>query len=184
MKKFTIPKPLEGKSFIGGWQMENDSIYSIERSWLSIVIAFIVLDLSGYWVHRLNHRVNILWNRHVIHHSSEEFNLACALRQSISNTFQFIAIFMIPAALLGIPAHYFVFMGPIHLFLQFWYHTQLIDKMGLIEHILVTPSHHRVHHAINSDYIDKLWESVLDDEGIYHRGICFLRHYPHPLRSL
>ena len=142
------------------WMVENIAVFTLQPIWLAICIAFIVQDFSGYWIHRLNHRVNILWNRHVIHHSSEEFNLACALRQSISDTFRFSAIFMIPAALLGIPAYYFVVMGPIHLFLQFWYHTQLIDKMGFLENVLVTPSHHRVHHAINSIYLDKNYSQI------------------------
>ena len=142
------------------WLVENIAIYKLEPIWLAIALAFIVEDFAGYWVHRLNHRVNIFWNRHIIHHSSEEFNLSCALRQSISNTVRFSAVFMIPAALLGIPPYYFIIMGPIHLFMQFWYHTQLIDKMGWLEYILVTPSHHRVHHAINPEYIDKNYSQI------------------------
>ena len=123
--------------------------------------AFLVQDFTGYWMHRLNHRVNIFWNRHIIHHSSEEFNLSCALRQSISETFRFSAILVIPAALLGIPTKIFAILGPIHLFMQFWYHTRLIDKMGFLEKIIVTPSHHRVHHAINPEYLDKNYGQIL-----------------------
>jgi len=140
--------------------VEKIAIYKLEPIWLAITLAFIIEDFAGYWVHRLNHRVNIFWNRHLIHHSSEEFNLSCALRQSISNTFRFSAVFMIPAALLGIPSYYFIIMGPIHLFMQFWYHTQLIDKLGWLEYILVTPSHHRVHHAINAEYLDKNYSQI------------------------
>ena len=88
-------------------------------------------------MHRLNHRVNILWNRHFIHHSSEDFNLSCALRQSISNTIKFSAIFMIPGALLGVPASIFAVLGPIHLFMQLWYHTQLIGNLGLLEYVTI-----------------------------------------------
>ena len=109
----------------------------------------------------MNHRVNILWNRHFIHHSSEDFNLSCALRQSISNTIKFSAIFMIPGALLGVPASIFAVLGPIHLFMQLWYHTQLIGNLGLLEYVFVTPSHHRVHHAINDEYIDKNYGQIL-----------------------
>ena len=142
------------------WLVDKIAIYKLEHIWLAIAIAFIIEDFAGYWMHRLNHRVNIFWNRHIIHHSSEEFNLSCALRQSISNTFRFSAVFMIPAALLNIPPYYFIIIGPIHLFMQFWYHTQLIDKMGWLEHILVTPSHHRVHHAINPEYLDKNYSQI------------------------
>tara|TARA_Y100000590_G_scaffold102478_1_gene116460 strand:- start:1221 stop:2453 length:1233 start_codon:yes stop_codon:yes gene_type:complete len=142
------------------WLVDHIAIITLQPVWLAVAIAFLVQDFSGYWMHRLNHRVNIFWNRHVIHHSSEEFNLSCALRQSISNTLQFSAIFMIPAALLNIPSKYFAIMGPIHLFMQFWYHTQLIGKMGWLEYVLVTPSHHRVHHAINSMYLDKNYSQI------------------------
>ena len=143
------------------WLVDNIAIYKIEPLWLSVLIAFIVQDFTGYWMHRLNHRVNIFWNRHIIHHSSEEFNLSCALRQSISETFKFSAILMIPAALLGIPAKIFIILGPIHLFMQFWYHTRLIGRMGVLEYVFVTPSHHRVHHAINSEYLDKNYGQIL-----------------------
>ena len=142
------------------WLMNNIAIYKLEPIWIAVIVAFIIEDFAGYWIHRLNHRVNIFWNRHIIHHSSEEFNLSCALRQSISNTFRFSAVFMIPAALLSIPPYFFVIIGPIHLFMQFWYHTQMIDKMGWLEYILVTPSHHRVHHAINAQYIDKNYSQI------------------------
>ena len=142
------------------WLVDKIAIYKLEHIWLAIAVAFIIEDFAGYWMHRLNHRVNIFWNRHIIHHSSEEFNLSCALRQSISNTFRFSAVFMIPAALLDIPPYYFMIIGPIHLFMQFWYHTQLIDKMGWLEYILVTPSHHRVHHAINPEYLDKNYSQI------------------------
>ena len=143
------------------WLVKYITIYKLEPIWLAIIIAFIVQDFSGYWLHRMNHRVNILWNRHIIHHSSEEFNLSCALRQEISAIVRFGAIFMIPAALLGISPTIFAVLGPIHLFMQFWYHTRLINKMGWLEKFLVTPSHHRVHHAINSKYMDKNYGQIL-----------------------
>ena len=142
------------------WLVDTIAIVQLEKMWLIVLCALIVQDFTGYWLHRLNHRVNLLWNRHIIHHSSEEFNLSCALRQSISETFKYAAILMVPAALLGIPASIFVILGPIHLFMQFWYHTRLINKMGFLEYILVTPSHHRVHHAINPEYIDKNYSQI------------------------
>ncbi len=119
------------------------------------IIAFIAIDFASYWIHRLNHKINLFWNQHLIHHSSEEFNLACALRQSISNLIGFSALFLIPAAFLGIPTKVILTLSPLHLFAQFWYHTRHIGKLGLLEYILVTPSQHRVHHAINTIYLDK-----------------------------
>ena len=142
------------------WLVDHIAIVKLEPLWLAVIIAFISEDFAGYWFHRMNHRVNFFWNRHVIHHSSEEFNLSCALRQSISDNIQFFAILLIPAAILGIPPYLFAIIGPVHLFLQFWYHTSLIDKMGILEKILVTPSHHRVHHAINPEYLDKNYSQI------------------------
>ena len=142
------------------WLVDKITLFKLEPLWIAVLLAFIVEDFAGYWMHRLNHRVNIFWNRHIIHHSSEEFNLSCALRQSISTTFRFSAILMIPAALLGIPASIFAVLGPIHLFMQFWYHTRLINRLGILEYILVTPSHHRVHHAINKEYLDKNYSQI------------------------
>lgn len=126
----------------------------------AFVIGFIVVDFQGYWVHRWSHEINFLWNRHIIHHSSEEFNLSCALRQSVSSFINYFTILLLPAALLGVPTVVVAVIGPLHLFLQYWYHTQLISKMGILEYILVTPSHHRVHHAMNKEYLDKNYGQI------------------------
>tara|TARA_B100000780_G_scaffold254722_1_gene203026 strand:+ start:478 stop:1749 length:1272 start_codon:yes stop_codon:yes gene_type:complete len=135
--------------------LDTIAVFDLESSVLLYVIAFICVDFASYWNHRLNHKVNIFWNRHVIHHSSEEFNLACALRQSISAWIGFGALFLIPAAFFGVPPQLIALLAPIHLFSQFWYHTRHIGKLGFLEYIIVTPSQHRVHHAINPIYIDK-----------------------------
>lgn len=137
------------------WLVGKVALTEIKAGWLTFLVAFIALDFSGYWVHRLSHEINIFWNKHLIHHSSEEFNLACALRQSISSFFNIWTVFLLPAALLGVPGEVIAILAPLHLFAQFWYHTRHIGSMGFLEYILVTPSHHRVHHAINPEYIDK-----------------------------
>ncbi|MEK7257962.1 MAG: sterol desaturase family protein, partial [Bacteroidota bacterium] len=72
------------------WLVKHLAIFEIKATWLVFLIAFIVKDFAGYWVHRLEHEVNFLWNRHIIHHSSEEFNLSCALRQSVSSMISFV----------------------------------------------------------------------------------------------
>jgi alkylglycerol monooxygenase len=138
-----------------GWLVERIALTHIQSTWLTFAIAFIVLDFAGYWVHRIDHKINFFWNSHIVHHSSEEFNLACALRQSISSFVKLFSFLLIPAALLGVPAIVIATVAPIHLFAQFWYHTQHIGRMGFLEKLLVTPSHHRVHHAINKEYLDK-----------------------------
>jgi sterol desaturase/sphingolipid hydroxylase (fatty acid hydroxylase superfamily) len=138
-----------------GWLVKHLAITHIQASWLLYVIAFLALDFSGYWVHRLAHSVNFFWNNHIVHHSSEEFNLACALRQSISVFVKIYAVLLIPAAILGVPENVIQVVAPLHLFAQFWYHTRHIGRMGILEYIIVTPAHHRVHHAINKEYLDK-----------------------------
>ncbi len=140
--------------------VEHLAITHLKSTLLIYIVTFIALDFAGYCVHRMEHRINVLWNLHLVHHSSEEFNLACALRQSISEIVKIFAIFLLPAALLGVPHSVVAVVGPIHLFAQFWYHTQHINKMGFLEHIIVTPSHHRVHHAINPIYIDKNYSQI------------------------
>jgi sterol desaturase/sphingolipid hydroxylase (fatty acid hydroxylase superfamily) len=137
------------------WLVDKIAIIHIKATILIYIIAFLVIDFQGYWVHRWCHKINFFWNYHIIHHSSEEFNLSCALRQSISTFINFFTFLLVPAALLGVPQEVIAIVAPLHLFLQYWYHTQLIGKMGFLEHILVTPSHHRVHHAINKEYMDK-----------------------------
>ncbi|MFT5385930.1 MAG: alkylglycerol monooxygenase, partial [Saprospiraceae bacterium] len=137
------------------WVVGHIALIEIKTTWLVWLLSFIAIDFAGYWSHRLNHSINIFWNRHIIHHSSEEFNLACALRQPISNIVSLGFIFLFPAALLGLPTEVIGVIAPLHLFMQFWYHTRHIPKLGFIEYILVTPSQHRVHHAINDIYLDK-----------------------------
>ena len=136
--------------------LENIALTQLEESIGLYLVALLCLDFASYWNHRLSHSINVFWNRHVIHHSSEEFNLACALRQSISRkVLGFGAFFLIPAALLGVPHKIIIVLAPLHLFGQFWYHTRHIGKLGWLEYIFVTPSQHRVHHAINPEYVDK-----------------------------
>ncbi len=134
---------------------ERLKVIELEESIFLYFIAFVCVDFASYCHHRLKHSINIFWNMHVIHHSSEEFNLACALRQSITNNLGIGILFLVPAALLGVPPKMISILGPLHLFGQFWYHTRHIGKLGWLEYILVTPSQHRVHHAINKEYIDK-----------------------------
>ena len=143
-----------------GWMVEHIALMEIKSTVWLYIIAFIGIDFAAYWSHRFNHVVNLFWNRHIVHHSSEEFNLSCALRQSISDIVSIYFFLYIPLALIGVPAEVIAITAPLHLFAQFWYHTRLVDRMGFLEHILVTPSHHRVHHAINPEYIDKNYAAI------------------------
>ncbi|MEM8889024.1 MAG: sterol desaturase family protein [Bacteroidota bacterium] len=140
-----------------GYKYMYEELALVERevNWLTYLLALLGLDFATYWYHRLAHHVNIFWNRHVIHHSGEEFNIATALRQSISKFVNISVFFLLPAALLGVPPKIIAIVTPFHLFVQIWYHTTHIGKLGWLEYIIVTPSQHRVHHAINEIYRDK-----------------------------
>ena len=77
------------------WYLHYFNIIQIKAGWLVYLVAFISLDFTGYWVHRIDHKINFFWNSHIIHHSSEEFNLACALRQSISSFVKIFSFFFL-----------------------------------------------------------------------------------------
>ncbi|MFQ3196733.1 MAG: alkylglycerol monooxygenase [Paraglaciecola sp.] len=114
--------------------------------------AFIMYDFCYYWKHRLGHEMNILWAAHVVHHSSEEYNLTTALRQSSSSIFSW--IFYLPMALLGVDPLLLLSVGSLNLIYQFWVHTRHIPKLGWFEWVFVSPSNHRAHHGQNHIYID------------------------------
>lgn len=137
------------------YMFDHFALVEGETRWFTYLLALLGLDFATYWYHRLAHHVNIFWNRHVIHHSGEEFNTATALRQSVSKFVNISVFFMLPAALLGVPPKIIAIVTPFHLYVQVWYHTIHVGKLGWLEYIIVTPSQHRVHHAINKIYRDK-----------------------------
>lgn len=127
--------------------------------WWTWVSAVVLYDFCYYWVHRTGHEVNLFWAAHVVHHSSEEFNLSTALRQS-STGFWFKWAFYIPLAVLGYPLQVYIVVGLIDLFYQYWVHTQLIGRLGWVEYVLITPSNHRVHHGQNAYCLDKNYGGI------------------------
>ena len=159
----TIKSVLGLTIFIIGYEKLEGwiALYEVKATGLVYLIAFLSLDFATYWSHRLSHEVNFFWNKHLVHHSSEEYNLAVALRQPISEFVSLFFIFMFPAALLGVPPEVIALLTPIHFLLQFWIHTPHIGKLGILEYVIVTPSQHRVHHALNEIYLDKNLSGVL-----------------------
>jgi sterol desaturase/sphingolipid hydroxylase (fatty acid hydroxylase superfamily) len=141
--------------------LKHFALFKIESTALQYIIGFICIDFYAYWSHRWAHRYNILWNRHLIHHSSEEYNLPVALRQTISDFIQVYTFLLLPAAIFSISGEVLTILAVVMLFGGFWYHTQLIGKLGFLEKFIVTPSHHRIHHAINPIYIDKNFGGIL-----------------------
>jgi len=124
------------------------------------VAALVFYDFCYYWAHRLGHEVAVLWAAHVVHHSSEYFNLSTALRQTSSGAL-FGWIFYIPMALAGVSPTLFVTVALIDLLYQYWVHTELIDRLGWLDRVLVTPSNHRVHHGQNDYCLDRNYGGIL-----------------------
>lgn len=136
--------------------------------WLGVDVAallswsavFVLVDFCYYWSHRYAHEINILWAGHVVHHSSEEYNLPVALRQSALHGLMS-WVFYMPLAFMGVPWRMFVACNALNLIYQFWIHTRAVGRLSpLGELILNTPSHHRVHHGVNPKYQDKNYAGV------------------------
>ncbi|MDH3492556.1 MAG: sterol desaturase family protein [Acidobacteriota bacterium] len=129
------------------------------EEWWPWVLLVIADDFLYYWFHRFSHESRVLWNFHVVHHSSNRYNLSVAVRQS---WFGGIAhwIFYLPAAALGFPLWTFALIHGLNLIYQFWIHTELIDRLGPFEYVFNTPSHHRVHHGVNKQYLDKNYAGI------------------------
>lgn len=146
--------------------------------WVWIVL-FIGVDFCYYWFHRMSHEVNALWAAHIVHHQSEEYNLTVALRQSWFQSW-FAWVFYLPLAWIGFDPLLFVTLSAFNTLYQFWIHTRTIKSLGFLEHILNTPSHHRVHHGSNPKYIDKnhagtliIWDKMFgtfqkEEEDVYY----------------
>jgi sterol desaturase/sphingolipid hydroxylase (fatty acid hydroxylase superfamily) len=136
-------------------------LFEIGYAWWAFVLAFVVDDLAYYWYHRIGHRSRWFWAAHVIHHSSQHYNLSTALRQTWTGFFTFGVLFRLPLVLFGFPPALVLFVGGINLIYQFWIHTELIRRFPpWFEAVMNTPSHHRVHHAINPRYLDSNYAGV------------------------
>ena len=121
---------------------------------LNYLFVLILADFCQYWLHRFSHEVNIMWAGHITHHSNTEYNFGVALRQNaLENIYTW--VFFMPLAFFGIPWQMFIAAYAVSLIWQFLVHTRLVNKLGVLEYFMSTPSHHRVHHGKNPQYIDK-----------------------------
>lgn len=145
---------------------DNWRLFTLENSVLTWIVTFLLIDLLYYWFHRLSHEINFLWAAHIVHHQSEEYNLSVALRQSWwQGLFSF--WFYIPVAMLGVHPLTIVTVGAFVTLYQFWIHTKALGKLGPLEWLFNTPSHHRVHHGSDPKYIDRnhagtliIWDKI------------------------
>lgn len=139
-----------------GWKL-----FDIQMGPLSFVLLMIAQDFCYYWFHRASHRVRWMWAAHVVHHSSENMNFSTAFRQSLMYPFAGMWVFWLPLVILGFDPNWVVFVVLLNLGLQFFVHTQAVKKLGPLEWLFNTPSHHRVHHGRNPQYIDKNYAGIL-----------------------
>jgi len=141
------------------WQFR---LFDLGTSLWVVALAFILDDLRYYWVHRYGHTIRWVWASHVNHHSSQHYNLTTALRQTWTGTFTLMMIVRMPLLLVGFHPAMILFVGGLNLIYQFWIHTEAINKMPRwFEAVMNTPSHHRVHHGRNPEYLDANYAGVL-----------------------
>jgi sterol desaturase/sphingolipid hydroxylase (fatty acid hydroxylase superfamily) len=137
------------------WIYKNYAFVHIPATWWSFVLCLVVFDFFFYWAHRWGHEMNFFWGAHLVHHQSEEYNLSVALRQAWFHSAIAFVIFL-PIPLMGFDPVIFGAAAIVHTLSQFWIHTKVVGKLHpWFEYWFNTPSHHRVHHAINPKYIDK-----------------------------
>ena len=130
-------------------------VFTIPFTWWSWIILLFAEDFVYYWNHRIAHESRLFWASHVVHHSSQKYNLSTALRQTWTGSF-YTFIFWLPLVVLGFHPIMILTQMSISLLYQYWIHTELIDKLPKwFEAIFNTPSHHRVHHATNPQYLDR-----------------------------
>ena len=135
-------------------------LFSIRPGIACWILLFLFTDFIWYWYHRLAHEINILWMAHVVHHQSEDFNYTVSARITVLQAFIRTGFWCI-LPWIGFPAHMITAMLLLHGLYPFFIHTRLTGRLGILEYILVTPSHHRVHHASNALYLDRNYGDVL-----------------------
>ncbi|MGB0893883.1 MAG: sterol desaturase family protein [Parashewanella sp.] len=136
-------------------------LFDISMSLSSFVLLLVAQDFCYYWFHRASHRIRWMWAAHVVHHSSENMNFTTAFRQSLMYPVAGMWLFWLPLVVIGFDPKWVVFAVLLNLGYQFFVHTQLVKQLGIFEWLFNTPSHHRVHHGVNPQYIDKNYAGVL-----------------------
>lgn len=137
------------------------AVFEVGYSWWAFVLCFFGEDLAYYWFHRVSHERRWFWASHMVHHTSQYYNLSTALRQTWTGRMSFTFIFWLPLLAIGFSPVMVLFFQGVSLVYQFWIHTEQIDRMGPFEWVFNTPSHHRVHHATNPRYLDSNYAGVL-----------------------
>ncbi len=168
-----------------GW-LYQFAPWQIPPTWYYLILLLLLQDFIFYWFHRIGHTINIFWAAHMPHHSSEEMNLSVGIRASFTQRlFQFLFFDWI-LVLVGFSPEMVYAMAAVHLLMAYWHHTQVIKKLGWFEKYFVTPSHHRVHHGVNPQYIDKnysefliIWDKIFGTYEEEVEEVCYgITHPP------
>lgn len=146
--------------FVFAWIHRHYALFDIKPSLPAWLLLFLATDLVWYWYHRFGHVVNLFWSAHVVHHQSDDFNYTVSARITLFQS-ALRGLFWSLLPLLGFPPDMITLLLLIHGAYPFFTHTQMIGKLGWLEYLLVTPSHHRVHHSSNPQYLDKNYGDVL-----------------------
>lgn len=159
----TMAAVLFGATIVGvGTWLYQFRLFDIGWAWWAWALCFVGEDFAYYWFHRSAHRVRWFWASHVIHHSSQHYNLSTALRQTWTGFFSLSFAFRLPLFLIGFPPEMILFCAALNLVYQFWIHTKAVGRLPRwVEAVFNTPSHHRVHHATNPRYLDRNYAGVL-----------------------
>ncbi|WP_395702417.1 sterol desaturase family protein [Aquabacterium sp.] len=151
---------LEVAGYAWVWQHARTSALAGWPLWAVALLAFVAWDFGFYWLHRLHHRIGLLWAVHAVHHQGEHFNLSLGIRNSWLSSLSSLPFF-VPLALLGVPVEVFVAVSSLHYTVQFYNHCGLVERSGWLDRVMVTPAHHRIHHGANPEYIDKNFGGTL-----------------------
>jgi len=149
---------LVGAAFLFAYRYR---LFEIGWTWPALIVCFFLEDIAYYWMHRISHERRWFWASHVVHHSSQHYNLTTALRQTWTGNLALGFIFWLPLVFIGFPPAMVAMFSAFSLVYQFWIHTEAINRLGPLEWVLNTPSHHRVHHATNPKYLDANYAGVL-----------------------
>ena len=169
------------------WIQSNYGLLKFEDTWWTMLILLILIDFLFYWFHRWGHSINFLWAAHMPHHSSEEMNLSVGLRASLQQRLFAFSVFW-PLAIIGWEATTIYAMVGVHIMGSYWHHTRVIGSLGWFEKWFNTPSHHRVHHGVNPQYLDKnfgefliIWDKMFGTFEPEVEEVCY--GVTHPPRT-
>ncbi len=181
-----------GVELAGFQYVLNNFSLNIVNNWsvpLQWVFTFFAWDFCFYWLHRMHHKIPLFWKIHVVHHEGEHFGLSLGMRNSWYSSLSSFPFF-VGLAFLGVPMEIFIAISGFHYFMQFYNHNRVVGDSGFLEKFMVTPKHHRVHHGLNPEYIDKnfggtfkIWDKLFGSCQSEVEGVKMVFGVHNPIKS-